>query len=351
MSRVVDRRRVFGKAEKDELVRLMRVYEKLYGLRVVTFCVMSDHFHVLVEVPRRPDVLPGKSELLKLIRESHGALRARAVSDAFAEWERRGNTAAIEEERQRWFRQMWDVSRFMKILKQRFTQWYNSRQRTGRRRRVGTLWEQRFRSVLVERGEALRAVAAYIDLNPVRARLVSDPKDYGWSGYGQACAGNARAREGLLVVARAGGSGAGAAAGDSDASGLDVLAWYRDLLLGRGFGSHLPGEAEPSGFGLEQVGKGRDRRARLPVHLYVRQRVRYFTHGLVLGSEGFVDSIFQESRHLFSRKRETGAKRLRGIEFDSPLRTARGLVVDSHGSGSEETGRPRGKRNATGPGA
>ncbi|MGE3312392.1 MAG: transposase, partial [Limisphaerales bacterium] len=60
---------------------------------------------------------------------------------------------------------MYDVSAFMKLVKQRFTQWYN--RRVGRK---GTLWEDRFRSVLVEgAGDALVTMAAYIDLNPVRA--------------------------------------------------------------------------------------------------------------------------------------------------------------------------------------
>ena len=66
---------------------------------------------------------------------------------------------------------MWDVSAFMKLLKQRFTQWFNRRHR-----RKGTLWEERFKSVLVEGShQVLATMAAYIDLNPVRARLVEDP--------------------------------------------------------------------------------------------------------------------------------------------------------------------------------
>ena len=43
----------------------------------------------------------------------------------------------------------------------------------------------------------MRPSAAYIDLNPVRAGLVQDPKDYRWSGYGEAGAGAQPARDGL----------------------------------------------------------------------------------------------------------------------------------------------------------
>jgi len=59
---------------------------------------------------------------------------------------------------------MGDLSRYVKEVKERFTRWYNKRH--GRR---GTLWMDRFKSVLVEDGEALRTMAQYIDLNPVRA--------------------------------------------------------------------------------------------------------------------------------------------------------------------------------------
>ena len=79
------------------------------------------------------------------------------------------------------------LSEFVKCLKFRFTRWYN--RRNGRK---GVLWESRFTSVIVQSSEyssctvsalasaveeeerALRTMAAYIDLNPVRAGMVSD---------------------------------------------------------------------------------------------------------------------------------------------------------------------------------
>ncbi|TDU72980.1 hypothetical protein EI77_01446 [Prosthecobacter fusiformis] len=74
-----------------------------------------------------------------------------------------------------------DLSIYVKEVKQRFSRWFNKRR--GRR---GTLWMDRFKSVMVEcGGEALRTMAAYIDLNPVLAKLIDDPKDYRWCGYGE----------------------------------------------------------------------------------------------------------------------------------------------------------------------
>jgi hypothetical protein len=71
----------------------------------------------------------------------------------------------------------------MKELKGRFAQWYNRRHH-----RYGVLWAERFKSVLIEEGQALSAVAAYIDLNPLRAGLCEDPKDYRYCGYAEAIA-------------------------------------------------------------------------------------------------------------------------------------------------------------------
>ena len=66
----------------------------------------------------------------------------------------------------------------MKQVKERFSRWYNKKHS-----RRGTLWLARFTSVFVENGEALQTMAAYIDLNPVRAGMVTDPANYSWSSY------------------------------------------------------------------------------------------------------------------------------------------------------------------------
>ncbi|MFH0838719.1 MAG: transposase [Candidatus Omnitrophota bacterium] len=51
-------------------------------------------------------------------------------------------------------------------------------------KRTGTLWEGRFKSSLVSKDEYLLACARYIELNPVRAKMVTNPKDYPWSSFG-----------------------------------------------------------------------------------------------------------------------------------------------------------------------
>ena len=71
------------------------------------------------------------------------------------------------------------LANYMKEIKQAFSRYYN--QRHNRR---GTLWGERFKSVMVENGETLINCLAYIDLNPVRAAIVERPEDYRWNSLG-----------------------------------------------------------------------------------------------------------------------------------------------------------------------
>lgn len=54
LSRVVNRDFVFGPAEREQFVRLLHEYERFCGVRVLTYCILSTPFHLLVEVPARP---------------------------------------------------------------------------------------------------------------------------------------------------------------------------------------------------------------------------------------------------------------------------------------------------------
>jgi len=150
------------------------------GMEVITYCMMINHFHVLIRVPEPPELTDEQLiERIEALYGKRGALTLLA-REAVAE---RGK---IDEDiRRKLLERMGDVSEFMKELKQRFSRWYNRKHE-----RFGTLWAERFKSVVVEdQPSSVEAVAAYIDLNPVRAGLVEDPKDYRFCGYAAAVAG------------------------------------------------------------------------------------------------------------------------------------------------------------------
>jgi putative transposase len=70
------------------------------------------------------------------------------------------------------------VSSMMRRLGQRYVQYFNRRHA-----RTGTLWEGRFRSSLVQDERYFLTCQRYIELNPVRAQMVSGPGDYRWSSH------------------------------------------------------------------------------------------------------------------------------------------------------------------------
>ena len=70
------------------------------------------------------------------------------------------------------------TSELMKHLGQRYVQYVN---RTYGR--SGTLWEGRFRSCLTQEESYLLGCYRYIELNPVRANMVTHPAEYAWSSY------------------------------------------------------------------------------------------------------------------------------------------------------------------------
>jgi putative transposase len=318
ISRVVNRSFVLGNMEREMFVHFMRMYERLCGVRVVTFSVLSNHFHLLVEVPKRPAVLPTEKELLTIIEKAQGKVRAHLVRSEIEEFRLAGAHDAATQVIEGWLGRMWDVSQFMKTLKQRFTQWFNKTHK-----RKGTLWEERFRSVLVEGGGgALAMTAAYIDLNPVRAGIVSDPKDYRWCGYAESVAGIKMAKDGIKVAVEA---QRGRVVGASDAP-----VEYRKLLLtwGGDHGAKADGKPVKRGFDRKRAAKELARGARLPATTLLRCRVRYFTDGAVIGGRAFVDDVFRSLRDRFGENRKDGARRLRGLDADAELFALRDLKVD-----------------------
>jgi putative transposase len=66
----------------------------------------------------------------------------------------------------------------MRQLGQRYVQYFNRRYR-----RTGTLWEGRFRSCLVESREHVLSCYRYVEMNPVRAGMVTSPGEYRWSSH------------------------------------------------------------------------------------------------------------------------------------------------------------------------
>ncbi len=327
VSRVVDRRFIFEDQEKEHFVHLMREYERFCRVRVLTFCLMSNHFHVLVEVPKRPDRLPRPDEIVQDLKRLSGHHFPETVRQRFETLAQANDDAGLAAYLKTFHDRMYDVSAFMKLVKQRFTQWYN--RRVGRK---GTLWEDRFKSVLVDgAGHALATMAAYIDLNPVRARMVGDPKDYRWSGYGEAMAGRKLAKTALQFVVKA-------VRGGKEETASRSMETYRQYLYLEGDerreALNPEGRLVRGGLAATDVEAVLQAKGKLPLVSYLRCRVRYFCDGAVFGGREFVEGIYESFRNRFGAKRRTGARAMRGLEGPS-LFTLRDLRVGVFGGSGE----------------
>ncbi|MCC5840551.1 MAG: hypothetical protein JJT96_10530 [Opitutales bacterium] len=182
----------------EAMRHIMRSQAAFAGMEVLTYCFLANHFHIFVRLDPKETEGLDDAGLVARFRALYGGTRCASLGldadDLEVILKKNGNSA--EGIRRRLKARMGDVSVFMREVKTRFTLWYN-----GERGTVGTFWAERFRSVVVEADTAAqRMVAAYIDLNPVRAGLVEDAGDYGFSGFGEACAGSSAARRGIARI-------------------------------------------------------------------------------------------------------------------------------------------------------
>ena len=328
ISRVVDRRFVLGDVEREQFRTYMRMYENFSGIRVLAYCVMSNHVHLLLEVPPMPADGLTDAELLGRLRAIYSESIVAEVEIQLTAARTKGLSVVAEEIHQRYTYRMHNLSQYMKTVMQRITQWYNRQNE-----RKGTLWEERFKSVIVESGIAARMMAAYIDLNPVRAGMVTDPAKYRWSSYGEAIGGGAKgnakkAREGLVRASMS-----------HKDLGFDATKWnevakiYRKMLgvaLERKSGE---AKAQVTAFKNKRLAavtqKSLQHREKsdpnsikhddnktvlqeMKMAAMLGHRIRYFSDGAVIGSKIFVNETFAQAREKFSGKRKDGARKMRG---------------------------------------
>ena len=299
VTRVVGGAMLMDERAKEVLRKQIRTMAEFCGVEVLTYCIMTNHFHVLVRVGERKSV--SDPELIQRFALLYGKEKGRL--ERLKSILKKGGEEA-QAERDKLLARMGDVSLYMKELKQRFSIWYN---RTHKR--YGTFWAERFKSVLIEDTAAcLRTVAAYIDLNPVRAGLVNDPKDYRYCGYAEAVAGDVHARSGIRKALHM-------------KPDVSPLAEYRKILFL--MGATTSRESQKA-MDRDSVRKVVEQNGELPPAQVLRLRVRYFTDGLVLGSKEFVEQYFRSHRSQFGKKRKSGARGMLGFK-DSGLMVIRDL--------------------------
>jgi putative transposase len=287
MSRTAYQSLVFGDEEKEIFTRLMFQQALFAGIEVLGYCIMSNHIHLLLRVSPI-NSLPDKV-LLKRYLNYYGSQKVPQSTYPVEQLTQvlQGGGKEAQIARQRILSRMGDLPAFMRELKQRFSIWYNHKHANQ-----GTIWAARYKSLLVEDcPESLTRVAAYLDLNPVRAKIVDNPKDYRWCGYGACMGGNRLMRTAIIRLF------------GQKHDYAEAIESYRLILFGKGYQSKGSVNSDTGTISAEQIEAVIRQGGKVPVYQLLRVRVRYFSDGLALGSKSFVDSVFCQHRSAFGAKR------------------------------------------------
>lgn len=312
MTRTVNGERLLDDVAKEVLRKQLWQIADYCGVQIVTYAILSNHFHVLLRVPRQSFI--SDAELLRrysVLYPKPTRYQTAHLQVIKSQLTQDGPDAVSWRKKQ--LALMGDVSPFMKLLKQRFSVWFNRSHQ-----RYGTLWAERFKSVLVEaRTGVMTTMAAYIDLNAVRAGLVSDPVNYRFCGYSEAVVGNPAARRGLGQLLQ----------GKSQGNWNLVQASYRQRLFGKGSAPKEHG----ANLDADRLKRVMAAKGKLPQHVVLRCRVRYFSDGAVLGSREFVQKHLTAYRLATGRRRRMAPQPLPKVTDWGDLATLRGLRGSSFG--------------------
>lgn len=290
MSRTVAGEFLFGPAEKKVLRQRMLRLAEFCQIRIHTHTTLSNHFHLVLSVPEKVQL--SDLQLLRRLEGYYGAQHPKTQEFARA---LQHPGPLLEALREGYGARMGDLAVFMKELKEGFSKWFNKVHE-----RFGTLWAERFRSVLLPMVPGVLVyLAAYVDLNAVRAGLVGDPAAYEYCGYAEAVARAGPAREGLANLL-------------PGTNWEEQEGFYRAYLYRQGsWGKDSDqGLVDPARVWekLEQTGW-------VSVAEMLHLKVRALSEGLAVGWEGFVEGVFEEFRKQHCKKRTTGAWPLVGTDW------------------------------------
>ena len=256
---------VLGDIEKDYLLKLIKHLSSVYFSEVLGFCIMGNHFHLLVRMHQGEDY--SNEDIKKRFTVYYGKAHAKMLQDG-----------QLPHLRKKWS----SLSEYVKEIKQGFSRYYNKRH--GRK---GFFWSERFKSVIVDNGETLINCLAYIDLNPFRAGLVKKPEEYRWSSLGYHVQRDNK--DGFLSLD----------------FGLrefgvkkDRLRYYREFVYKKG--------------GINSTDK--ERKKEFKEIDRFRYRTRYFTDSGIIGSKEFVSGLYDQFKGYFTSRRKKKPKAIQGLE-------------------------------------
>ena len=265
--------------EKELMLGLLKRFAAFYFTEILGFCLMGNHFHLLVKM--LPDSRYTDSDIKKRLELFYGD--DRDFADGQMPY---------------WRDKLTSLSEFMREIKVGFSRYYNRRHN-----RRGYFWGERFKSIIVEKGQTLVNCLAYIDLNPVRAGLVQRPEQYRWNSLGYHLqTGN---KDQFLST-------------DFGLREFNVksqkerLRRYRRYVYEAG-AIDRPDKLQARVVDEKVLEKERRKNFEISRLSRFRYRTRYFTDSGIIGSKEFVSAHYQRFKHLFESVHEKKPKPIRGL--------------------------------------
>jgi len=262
------------------MLDLIKRYAALYLVEILGFCLMGNHFHLLVKM--FPEYKFTDEDIKKRYLGFYGDDRAFVY----------GQVPSLREK-------LSNLSEFVREIKVGFARFYNRRHN-----RRGYFWGDRFKSVIVEKGETLINCLAYIDLNPLRAGLADRPEEYRWNSLGyHVQTGN---KENFLSLDF----------GLKEFSVLDAeerLKGYRRYV-------YEAGAVDRSKIGkrkiIEETVVEKERKKEFKISRVdrFRYRTRYFSDSGIIGTKEFVSINYKRFKDIFMSKREKVPKPVSGLD-------------------------------------
>ncbi len=272
ISRINRENTLFDDVEKEYLFKLLTIFASGFYVNIHAFCIMSNHFHILVTGLDGEAKGAGKEELFRRYRLMYGQ-KAKPPTGSFQLYGcyKPDEDGGVERLRSR----LGSISRFVQELKQTFSGWYNKRHNCK-----GYLWHDRFKGILIDKEEAQLACSAYIDLNPLRAAVVEQPENYRWSGLGLRVR-NPKYADQLL------------------SNCYESFSWYREFVYVCG-GVDREGKQSISPNLVEDVVQVN---GRLGIKDSFKYRVKNISEGIAIGSQSFISEIQRRCNRKFIRPR------------------------------------------------
>lgn len=125
IQRGIERRKIFHyDKDYERFLTYLSLAHRSYGIHIHTYCLMPNHYHLIIETPKA------------------------------------------------------NLKEAMHMINTAYSVYYNKKNR-----RIGPLYQGRYKSPLIEADEYVQHVSRYIHLNPVKAKIAETPEGYKWSSY------------------------------------------------------------------------------------------------------------------------------------------------------------------------